>query len=63
MSRGRLFVMNIADTKALTELMRQTRAEAVIHFAAFIAVGESMREPETYFANNVCGIAFASRRR
>jgi UDP-glucose 4-epimerase len=51
---GRLFVMNIADTKALTELMRQTRTEAVIHFAAFIAVGESMREPETYFANNVC---------
>ncbi len=52
---GRLFVMNIADTKALTELMRQTRTEAVIHFAAFIAVGESMREPETYFANNTGG--------
>jgi UDP-glucose 4-epimerase len=51
---GRLFEINIADTKALTELMRQTRTEAVIHFAAFIAVGESMREPETYFANNVC---------
>ena len=47
--------MNIADTEALAELMRQTRTEAVIHFAAFIAVGESMREPETYFANNVCG--------
>ncbi len=52
---GRLFEMNISDTKALTELMRQTRTEAVIHFAAFIAVGESMREPETYFANNVSG--------
>ena len=51
---GRLFEMNIADTKALTELMRQTRTEAVIHFAAFIAVGESMHEPETYFANNTC---------
>src|ERR1700691_5158608 len=36
---GRLFEMNIADTKALTELMRQTRTEAVIHFAAYIAVG------------------------
>lgn len=53
--KGRLFVMNIADTGALTELMRQLRTQAVIHFAAFIAVGESMREPETYFANNVCG--------
>jgi UDP-glucose 4-epimerase len=51
---GRLFAMNLADTKALTELMRQTGTEAVIHFAAFISVGESMREPEAYFANNTC---------
>jgi len=52
---GRLFQLNIADTGALEELMRQTPCEAVIHFAAFIAVGESMREPERYFANNVAG--------
>ena len=52
---GRLYVMNIADTGPLAELMRQRRTEAVIHFAAFIAVGESMREPERYFANNVGG--------
>src|SRR5579872_2305703 len=50
-----LYEMDIADTDALTELMRQTRTEAVVHFAAFIAVGESMVEPERYFANNVCG--------
>jgi UDP-glucose-4-epimerase GalE len=35
--------------------MREKRPEAVIHFAAFIAVGESMREPERYFSNNVGG--------
>ena len=35
--------------------MRQTGCQAVVHFAAFIAVGESMREPERYFANNVGG--------
>jgi UDP-glucose 4-epimerase len=51
----RLFQMNIADTGALADLMRQTACEAVIHFAAFIAVGESMRVPEKYFANNVAG--------
>ncbi len=51
----RLFQMNIADTGALADLMRQTACEAVIHFAAFIAVGESMRVPERYFANNVAG--------
>jgi UDP-glucose-4-epimerase GalE len=50
-----LYKLDIADTKALAELMRQARCEAVIHFAAFIAVGESMREPERYFANNVAG--------
>jgi UDP-glucose 4-epimerase len=50
-----LYKLDIGDTKALKELMRQARCEAVIHFAAFIAVGESMREPERYFANNVAG--------
>src|ERR1035441_9604575 len=31
----RLYEINIADTAALTELMRQMRTEAVVHFAAF----------------------------
>jgi UDP-glucose-4-epimerase GalE len=52
---GRLNRLNLLDTSALTELIRQHRPEAVIHFAAFIAVGESMREPGRYFENNVCG--------
>jgi UDP-glucose 4-epimerase len=52
---GRLFQINLCQTEALSELMRQFQPEAVIHFAAFIAVGESMREPGRYFNNNVCG--------
>jgi UDP-glucose 4-epimerase len=52
---GRLFELDLANTGALAALMRQTGCEAVIHFAAFIAVGESMRVPEMYFANNVAG--------
>ena len=52
---GRLHVLDLADTAALAQLMREKRPQAVIHFAAFIAVGESMREPERYFANNVGG--------
>jgi UDP-glucose 4-epimerase len=52
---GRLFQLNLNETNALAELMRQTACEAVVHFAAFMAVGESMREPERYFANNVGG--------
>jgi UDP-glucose-4-epimerase GalE len=52
---GRLRVLDLADTGALARLMDREGVEAVVHFAAFIAVGESMREPEMYFANNVGG--------
>ena len=52
---GRLYQLDLAETAALTELMRQYKPEAVIHFAAFIAVGESMREPARYFTNNLAG--------
>jgi UDP-glucose 4-epimerase len=51
----RLCELDLADTDALTRLLRDRRPDAVIHFAAFIAVGESMREPAKYFANNTGG--------
>jgi UDP-glucose-4-epimerase GalE len=40
---------------ALSNLFSKHKFDAVIHFAAFIAVGESVREPEKYFRNNVGG--------
>ncbi|MFB3827990.1 MAG: UDP-glucose 4-epimerase GalE [Bryobacteraceae bacterium] len=44
------------DIQRTEELARVLEGhDAVIHFAAFIAVGESMRAPETYFENNVGG--------
>jgi len=52
---GLLHEMDLAATTALTGLMRQLRTEAVVHFAAFAAVGESMAEPARYFVNNVSG--------
>ena len=52
---GRLHVVELSDTAALAALMKAERFDAAIHFAAFIAVGESMREPAKYFTNNVCG--------
>src|ERR1035437_10244693 len=48
-----LNVVRLQDTAALTELLQGV--DAVIHFAAYIAVGESTREPELYYANNVGG--------
>ena len=52
---GCLYELDVADTVSLADLMRRKQTDAVIHFAAFIAVGESMQVPERYFANNVCG--------
>lgn len=48
-----LNVVRLQDTAALVKLLEGV--DAVMHFAAYIAVGESTREPEIYFANNVGG--------
>ncbi len=52
---GRLHVVNLHDTAALDRVFSKGHFDAVIHFAAFIAVGESVREPEKYFRNNTGG--------
>ena len=50
-----LRILDISETDQMERLMREERVEAVIHFAAYIAVGESTQAPEMYFANNVAG--------
>jgi UDP-glucose-4-epimerase GalE len=52
---GRLRVVDLADTEGLIGVMTEKPVDAVIHFAAFIAVGESMKVPEIYFQNNTAG--------
>jgi UDP-glucose-4-epimerase GalE len=52
---SRLYEISLSDTAALIGLMKEKQCDAVIHFAAFISVGESMREPARYFINNVAG--------
>lgn len=44
---------DLADTALLRRVMEEHAVEAVIHFAAFAYVGESMTEPRKYFRNNV----------
>ena len=51
----RLRVLPLADTGSLERLLKTEKVEAVIHFAAYIAVGESTQNPELYFSNNVGG--------
>lgn len=45
----------LLDTEHLRKVMVAERVEAVLHFAALIEVGESMKTPETFFRNNVSG--------
>ncbi len=52
---ARLRVVDMLDTEALVRVMREKPCDAVIHFAAYIAVGESMKVPEIYFRNNTAG--------
>jgi len=52
---GRLNVLNLHDTVGLADLFAAHQFDAVVHFAAYIAVGESVSEPEKYFRNNVGG--------
>ncbi|WP_339136431.1 MAG: UDP-glucose 4-epimerase GalE [Candidatus Electrothrix sp. GW3-4] len=46
---------DIRDTAMLDKVFAEHQPEAVIHFAAFAYVGESVQEPEKYYGNNVSG--------
>ncbi|MCA9100947.1 MAG: UDP-glucose 4-epimerase GalE [Planctomycetales bacterium] len=51
----RLVVGSLHDTDRLTTLMREGDIDAVMHFAAFALVGESVTDPAKYYSNNVAG--------
>jgi UDP-glucose 4-epimerase len=55
---GRPFAFHrgdLLDPQALDRVFRQHRIDAVIHFAAFKAVGESVAQPLRYYHNNITG--------
>ena len=52
---ARLREIDVLDTEGLVRVMQEKPCDAVIHFAAYIAVGESMQVPEVYFKNNTAG--------
>lgn len=45
----------IQDAKLLEKVIKEEKIEAVMHFAAFIEMGESMEQPAKYFDNNLVG--------
>ena len=46
---------DVRDRAALVAALRESGADAVIHFAGLKAVGESVAEPLSYYDNNVTG--------
>lgn len=50
---GRFYLGSVADKEFLSGVFEKESIEAVIHFAAYSLVGESMQIPEQYFRNNV----------
>ncbi len=52
-SSDRLIEGELLDGAKLVEVLSSRRIEAVMHFAAFAQVGESVTEPAKYYQNNV----------
>jgi len=52
---GPLVEGDLADPEAIRRALSEHAVEAVIHFAAYAYVGESMTDPGKYFRNNVAG--------
>lgn len=50
---GEIIQADLADRAALHALFASHAFDAVMHFASFIQVGESVVEPAKYYANNV----------
>lgn len=46
---------DLSDRELLAQTMRENKIEAVMHFAAFALVGESVTDPNLYYENNVVG--------
>lgn len=56
--RAALIEGDLTDRESINAAMAEVKPDAVIHFAAYALVGESMEHPEYYFQNNVIGGAY-----
>jgi UDP-glucose 4-epimerase len=52
---AKLYIGDICDRAFLDRVFEAEKIDAVVHFAAFSLVGESMTDPLKYYANNVGG--------
>lgn len=54
-SRAKFYKGDIRDFNFLDDLFSKEKIDAVIHFAAYSLVGESVTDPLKYYDNNLCG--------
>ena len=52
-ARARFILGHPEESGDILRAVQEARPEAILHFAAFALVGESMERPEKYFHNNV----------
>ena len=52
------YELNLLDKNGLDKVFDENNIEAVIHFAGFKAVGESVSEPLMYYHNNITGTLY-----
>lgn len=46
---------NLLNKEEIKSALEKEKPDAIVHFAAYIEAGESMKEPAKYFRNNVVG--------
>jgi UDP-glucose-4-epimerase GalE len=52
---GELEEVDLLDLEGVTAALKRHRPDAVLHFAAFALVGESVQKPDLYYRNNFVG--------
>ena len=54
--RAKFYQLDIRDKAKLNKIFKDEKIDAVVHFAALSLVGDSMKDPLSYFDNNVYGM-------
>ena len=53
--RPKFYKIDILDKEGIRKVFNENKIDAVIHYAGYKAVGESVSKPLTYYQNNIAG--------
>jgi UDP-glucose 4-epimerase len=56
--RAKFVKGDLRDRAAVAKAVQAAKPDAVMHFAAYALVGESMQDPYMYFRNNTTGVLY-----